>query len=181
MRMTRLLFFTLLLCTGARLHAQTDSTSLYVQQLLQPASSADRSQAIARLVALRAAPAFPVLRAINDKKLYLLNGQAVTMEPAGDTGAVKLYSLYPVSKPLPGNPDPSALKEVSIDRADRLQLLPILPLLNLFSASPQKRLAAYSQLQQSRDTTQIPYLQAALAQETDADALRAGKDIYYGL
>lgn len=171
----------LLLCTCSTLYAQTDSTSIYVQQVLQPASSADRSQAIARLTALRAAPAFPLLRAINDKKLYLLNGQAVTTEQAGDSGTLKIYSLYPVSAPLPGNTDPAQLKEVNIDRADRLQLLPILPLLNLFSAAPQKRLAAYGQLQQRHDTAQLPFLKAALAQETDAEALRTGKDIYYGM
>ncbi|HEY0274379.1 MAG TPA: urea ABC transporter permease subunit UrtB [Chitinophaga sp.] len=192
MRTVRILglFIFYLLGQCQPLLAQTDSTGIYVRYILSGSDSLC-GVGISRLVALRTANAFPLLRAINDQRLYLLHGQPVTPQSddqqAIDSGQVALRLLYPPCQAVndgqgkPATTGTPGLSEVKISRANRLLLMPVLPLLHLFSAAPQKRMLAYSQLQQNKDSSQLPFLQAALAQETDADALRTGKDIYYGL
>ncbi|HWV68061.1 urea ABC transporter permease subunit UrtB [Chitinophaga sp.] len=166
--------------------AGQDSASIYTSQLLQPPADSVRTQAIGRLAALRIPATFPLLMAINDKKLYLLDNKAVTVDskPTGE-GTYRLYSLYPDNTLLTNSSGQplllplSALKTVDIPRGDRLQLAGIAPLLNLFSNDAQKRILAYSQLKNVGDSATLPLLQAALAKETNADARRTGKDVLY--
>jgi urea transport system permease protein len=166
--------------------AAQDSASIYTAQLLQPPTDSVRTQAIGRLAALRIPATFPLLMAINDKKLYLLNHKAVTVDskPTGE-GTYRLYSLYPDNILLTNSSGQplllplQALQTVDIPRADRLQLAGIAPLLNLFSNDAQKRIPAYTQLKNTGDSATLRILQAALAKETNADARRTGKDVLY--
>lgn len=168
--------------------AGQDSASIYTAQLLQPPADSVRTQAIGRLAALRIPATFPLLMAINDKKLYLLDQKAVTIDghPSGE-GTYRLYALYPDNTLLTNSSGQplllplSALKTVDIPRADRLQLAGIAPLFNLFSNDPQKRTLAYSQLKHTSDSATLRILKAALAKETNADALRTGKDALYAI
>ncbi|HEY9261430.1 urea ABC transporter permease subunit UrtB [Chitinophaga sp.] len=164
-----------------------DSAAIYTAQVLSPSSDSVRTQAIGRLAALRIPATFPLLMAINDKKLYLLDHKAVTIDskPTAE-GTYRLYSLYPdniLLKNSSGQPlllSLSALQTVDIPRGDRLQLSSIGPLLNLYSNDAQKRILAYSQLKNTGDSSVQLILQNALAKETNADALRTGKDVLYG-
>ncbi|MBS0028126.1 urea ABC transporter permease subunit UrtB [Chitinophaga sp. 22321] len=163
-----------------------DSASIYTAQLLQPSADSVRTHAIGRLAALRIPATFPLLMAINDKKLYLLDQKAVTIDskPSGE-GTYRLYTLYPentLMKNSSGQPllfPLSALQAVDIPRGDRLQLAGIASLLNLYSNDAQKRILAYTQLKNTGDSSAQQLLQDALARETNTDASRTGKDVLY--
>lgn len=163
-----------------------DSASIYTAQLLQPSADSVRTHAIGRLAALRIPATFPLLMAINDKKLYLLDQKAVTIDskPSGE-GTYRLYTLYPentLMKNSSGQPllfPLSALQAVDIPRGDRLQLAGIASLLNLYSNDAQKRILAYTQLKNTGDSSVQQLLQDALARETNTDASRTGKDVLY--
>lgn len=164
-----------------------DSAAIYTAQLLSPSNDSVRTHAIGRLAALRIPATFPLLMAINDKKLYLLHQKAVTVDSKpGAEGTYRLYTLYPnqiLLKNSSGQPlllSLSALQTIDISRADRLQLASIAPLLNLYNNDAQKRILAYSQLKNTGDSSVQLILQSALAKETNADALRTGKDVLYG-
>ncbi|MGN7824848.1 urea ABC transporter permease subunit UrtB [Chitinophaga sp. 22536] len=168
--------------------AGQDSASIYTAQLLQPPADSVRTQAIGRLAALHIPATYPLLMAINDKKLYLLDNKAVTTDsnPSAE-GTYRIYSLYPDNTLLTNSSGQplllplSALKAVDIPRADRLQLAGIAPLLNLFSNDAQKRTLAYSQLKHTSDSATLSILKEAIAKENNADALRTGKDALYSI
>lgn len=163
--------------------AATDSTTIYINQVLH---AAEKANAINRLVAMQEPGTFPLLSAINGKKLYLLHNEPVTTgEKTADT--YEVYSLYPESKLLVNkNGQPlhlsiDQLTVVEINRADRLLLNGILPMLELFSPEPSKRMMAYGQLKNSHAANRTAMLQLALARETNPDALRAGRDVLYAM
>lgn len=159
--------------------AASDSTTIFVSQILH---DTQKTYAIQQLVAIQDPATFPLLSAINNKKLYLLNNQAVT------TGEkTEIYTLYPKNELLvnrngqPLHTSIDALTVVEINRADRLLLNGILPMLEIFNPAPAKRMLAYGQLKDSHAPNRITMLRMALAQESNTDALRAGKDILYYL
>lgn len=163
-----------------------DSASIYVNQILQPSADSVRTNAIHRLVALRDPSTFPLLMAINDKKLYLLDNKAVTTDskPSGD-GNYRLYTVYPTYQLLQnssGQPlllPPGKLTAVDIPRADRLALVGIAPLLNLFSNDVQKRMLAYSQVGNLQDQSTLQLVAAAVNRETDENVQRIGREALY--
>lgn len=168
--------------------AATDSTTIFVSQILH---DTEKTYAIQQLAAAQDPQVFPLLNAINQKKLYLLNNQAVTtgekIESADGTTTYEIYSLYPKNELLvnrngqPLHTSIDALTVVEINRADRLLLKGILPILDLFSSEPAKRMLAYGQLKDSYAPHRIEMLQLALARETNPDALRAGRDRLFAI
>ena len=181
----------LCLFIGKQVAAQSDSTNIYVNQVLAPAADSARSLALHRLVSLRDPSAFPILGAINDKKIYLLYGQPVTTgeaeELANGDEVFHLFYLFPDNKPVletdgkPKKMSLTALKKVEISRAERLALNPILPYLNLANPEPKKRIIAYGQLLSSSDDSKIRILSEALKLEKDKEALTAGKEVLFQL
>ena len=143
----------LCLIIGKQVAAQSDSTSIYVNQVLVPATDSARSLALHRLVSLRDPSTFPILEAIHEKKIYLLYGQPVTTgeveELANGEEVFPLFYLFPENKPVleaDGKPKKlslTVLKKVDISRTERLVLNSILPYLNLANAEPKKRIIAY--------------------------------------
>lgn len=164
--------------------AATDSTTIFVSQILH---DSEKTYAIQQLVARQDPQTFALLNAINNKKLYLFNNEAVTTGEKNGTSSYEIYSLYPKNELLvnkngqPLHTSIDALTVVEINRADRLLLNGILPILELFSPEPAKRMLAYGQLKDSHAPHRIEMLQVALARETNSDALRAGKDILYAI
>lgn len=164
--------------------AATDSTTIFVSQILH---DTEKTYAIQQLVARQDPQTFALLNAINNKKLYLFNNEAVTTGEKNGTSSYEIYSLYPKNELLvnkngqPLHTSIDALTVVEINRADRLLLNGILPILELFSPEPAKRMLAYGQLKDSHAPHRIEMLQMALARETNTDALRAGKDILYAI
>jgi len=175
------------LCWGIA-HAQ-DSTSIYIQQVLHPQHDTMRGQALSRLAALQPPAALPFLEAVNSSSLYLLRDKAVTTG-GKKSGAEELFTVYEVFpshqllKDESGQPlmlPASSLQQVQISRVQRLQLASLSSWLGIFSADPQKRAMSYGQLQQTSDTSQIKALALALQMETNAAALRAGKEAWYAI
>ena len=181
----------LCLFIGKQVAAQSDSTRFYVNEVLSPANDSARTLAIKKLVLLRDPSTFPVLGAINDKKIYLFEGKPVTTgeaEELADGGEVfPLFYLFPENKPVletDGKPKKmviAALKKIDISRSDRLSLNSILPYLNLANPEPKKRIIAYGQLLTSSDASKINILTEALKLENDKEALTAGKEILFQL
>ena len=181
----------LCLFIGKQVAAQSDSTRFYVNEVLNPANDSARTLAIKKLVLLRDPSTFPVLGAINDKKIYLSEGNPVTTgdaEELADGGEVfPLFYLFPENKPVletDGKPKKmviAALKKIDISRSDRLSLNSILPYLNLANPEPKKRIIAYGQLLTSSDASKVNILTEALKLENDKEALTAGKEILFQL
>ena len=181
----------LCLFIGKQVVAQSDSTHFYVSQVLNPSNDSARTRAIKRLVLMRDPLTFPVLGAINDKKIYMLNGKPVTTgepEELGEGSEVfPLYYLFPENKPVleaDGKPKKvtlETLKKVDVSRSDRLALNLILPYLNLANPEPEKRIIAYGQLLTSSDDSKIKILTEALKLENNKEAQTAGKEILFQL
>ena len=181
----------LCLFIGKQVAAQSDSTRFYVNEVLSPANDSARTLAIKKLVLLRDPSTFPVLGAINDKKIYLFEEKPVTTgeaEELADGGEVfPLFYLFPENKPVletDGKPKKmviAAMKKIDISRSDRLSLNSILPYLNLANPEPKKRIIAYGQLLTSSDASKINILSEALKLENDKEALTAGKEILFHL
>lgn len=181
----------LCLFLGKQASAQSDSTSIYVGHILYPPSDSARSTALQKLVARGEPATFPLLAAINEKKIFLLDGQPVTTglakQAADGSEVFEVFYLYPKSQPvldldgitklLPI----SELEKINISRSDRLSMTPILPYLNLANPDSRKRIIAYGQLLTSSDSAKINVLSGALNLEKDKEALTAGKEILFQL
>lgn len=152
--------------------ATQDSTGIYVRSVLEPATDGARSMALQRLAVLATPASYPFLEAVNSSDLYLLDDKAVTL---GKDSAV--YEVYPDRRLLTS--PASRLTPVRIGRADRLLLASLSAWLELFNADPQHRALAYAQLPDTAGATGMAVIRAALAADTDPDALRAGREKYY--
>lgn len=163
---------------------QTDSISIQVAAVLNPPNDTARSQALRYLAAQKDPATFPLLAAINDKKLYTLDGKPVTTGE-GETSAGKevftVFYLYPQNTPAATKLPAEQLQKVEISRSERLILNVVLPYLNLTSHDPQKRIMAYGQLVGATDTGKIALLEKALRQETDPGARTAGREVLFQL
>lgn len=161
---------------------QADSISIRVAAVLSPRNDTVRSQALRYLAAQKDPATFPLLAAINDKKLYMLDGQPVTTGEAEDSGGKEVFTvfyLYPQNQRAAARLPADRLQKVEISRSERLILNVVLPYLNLTSHDPQKRIMAYGQLVSAPDTGKIAILEKALRQEADAGALTAGKEVLF--
>lgn len=178
--MKHLLSITLLffgsLVSGSSL--QKDSLSYFAQNSISGNDSI-KQLSVKRLVESGNTDVYSLLAAIYDKKIYLYDNKAVTtgLKTTAEDGTdfYEIYALYPDNAPLK---DASGmilklpllkLKEVEFGRSERLLIGQIGPYLNISSADPEKRKAAYGQFQVSKDTAALPVLQAALARETSSD------------
>lgn len=176
---------------GKQVFAQSDSTSIYVSTVLNPPGDSARSIALQRLVKRGEPATFPLLAAINEKRIFLLDGKPVGTGPAQQAAdgseVFEIYYLYPKNEPVfnsDGNVKTvpvSALTKVNISRADRMAMTPILPYLNLANPEPKKRIIAYGQLLTASDSLKINVLSGALKLEKDKEALTAGKEILFQL
>lgn len=183
--------FCMCFLIGNQAFAQSDSIKIYIANVLNPPNDSARTIALHQLVALREPATFPLLAAINDKKIFLLDGKPVTTgeaeELADGSEVFPLYYLYPVNEQvLDANSKPkkvlaAELKKVDISRTERLSLTEILPYLNLANPEPKKRIIAYGQLVASPDKDKINILSEALTLEKDKEALTAGKEILFQL
>ncbi|MGN7884335.1 urea ABC transporter permease subunit UrtB [Dyadobacter sp. 22481] len=163
---------------------QADSISIRVAAVLNPPNDTARSQALRYLAAQKDPATFPLLAAINDKKLYTLDGKPVTTgegETSGGKEVFTVFYLYPQNKPAATKLSAEQLQKVEISRSERLILNVVLPYLNLTSHDPQKRIMAYGQLVDAKDTGKIALLEKALKQETDPGALTAGREVLFQL
>lgn len=163
---------------------QADSISIRVAAVLNPPNDTARSQALRYLATQKDPATFPLLAAINDKKLYTLDGKPVTTgdgETSGGKEVFTVFYLYPQNKPAATKLSAEQLQKVEISRSERLILNVVLPYLNLTSHDPQKRIMAYGQLVDAKDTGKIALLEKALKQETDPGALTAGREVLFQL
>ncbi|MDR6806929.1 urea transport system permease protein [Dyadobacter sp. BE34] len=169
---------------GGAFAQQADSISIQVAAVLSPPNDTARSQALRYLAAQKDPATFPLLAAINDKKLYMLDGKPVTTGEAENSGGKEVFTvfyLYPQNKEAADKLPADRLQKVEISRSERLILNVVLPYLNLTSHDPQKRIMAYGQLVSAQDTGKIAILAKALRQEADAGALTAGKEVLFQL
>lgn len=161
---------------------QTDSISIQVAAVLNPPNDTARSQALRYLAAKKDPVTFPLLAAINDKKLYMLGGKAVTTGEAETSGGEEVFTvfyLYPRNEQAATKLPAGQLQKVEISRPERLILNVVLPYLNLTSHDPQKRIMAYGQLVNAPDPDRIALLEKALRQETDPGARTAGREVLF--
>lgn len=167
-----------------------DSTDIMIQLMASGNSSAG-SAYLKKIIATKNPLTFPLLGAINDRKFYtykdkvVTTGEKITSEKIGETYSV--YLLYPKNEALTNTDGQKLyvplcdLKEIEVDRSDRLLILPLLPYLNLFSSVKEKRKLAYGQFQDSQDTTIFPMLQKALSQEKEFEVRRLGKECVFSI
>lgn len=161
---------------------QTDSISIQVAAVLNPPNDTARSQALRYLAAQKDPATFPLLAAINDKKLYMLGGKPVTTGDAETSGGKEVFTvfyLYPQNRQAATKLSADQLQKVEISRSERLMLNVVLPYLNLTSHDPQKRIMAYGQLVNASGPERIALLEKALRQETDPSAQTAGKEVLF--
>lgn len=167
---------------GGAFAQQEDSISIQVAAVLSPPNDTARSQALRYLAAQRDPATFPLLAAINDKKLYMLDGKPVTtgeVENSDGKEVFTVFYLYPQNQQAATRLPIDRLQKVEISRSERLILSVVLPYLNVTSHDPQKRIMAYGQLVSAPDTGKIAILEKALRQEADAGALTAGKEVLF--
>jgi urea transport system permease protein len=161
---------------------QADSISIQVAAVLNPPNDTARSQALRYLAAQKNPATFPLLAAINDKKLYMLDGKPVTTGEAETSGGKEVFTvfyLYPQNQPAAMKLPVDQLQKVEISRSERLLLNVVLPYLNLTNPDPQKRIIAYGQLVNAPDPDRIALLETALRQERDAGAQTAGREVLF--
>jgi urea transport system permease protein len=161
---------------------QADSISIQVAAVLNPPNDTARSQALRYLAAQKDPATFPLLAAINDKKLYTLGGKPVTTGEAEISGVKEVFTvfyLYPQNQQAATKLPADQLQKVEISRSERLILNVVLPYLNLTSHDPAKRIMAYGQLVNAPGPERIALLEKALRQETDPGARTAGKEVLF--
>jgi urea transport system permease protein len=177
------LLLSLCLLGSVASFAQKDSLALYVQSVITGSDSA-KEYAIQKLVEAKNPLTFPMLGAINEKKLFTLDGQIVTIGDKTEEGGTDFYTitvLYPQIKLLEGKKKLTDLKEVEVGRSIRLLLAPISPYLNLVSPEPEKRKMAYGQFQNEESLDKIKIIKAALATEVLSDVKKVGQETLYYL
>lgn len=161
---------------------QADSISIQIEAVLNPPNDTARSQALRYLAAQKDPATFPLLAAINDKKLYMLGGKPVTTGEAETSGGKEVFTvfyLYPQNQQAATKLSADQLQKVEISRSERLLLNVVLPYLNLTSHDPQKRIMAYGQLVNAPDPDRIALLEKALRQETDPGARTTGREVFF--
>lgn len=190
--MKYIFYFLLGLALPSRLladHAVHD-TQVQVNALISGSDSL-KAIAISNLVESEKTEVYPLLSAINDKKLFIYNNILVTLgekQTSDDTSEkFKVLKVYPDCKELSSEDGNSLLlplselKEVEFSRSTRLLLAPIIPYLNLLSPEVEKRKLAYSQFQGLKDKAILPKLYSAIAQEKNKEIQRLGKETIFSI
>ncbi len=149
--------------------------------LLMSADKTIKSEAFSRILTAKQVETFPVLNAINGKKLFAYKGNLVSIGEKNGTEDQVTYQvllLYPEIKPLTDANNNelqiplSALKPIKFSRKDRLSLIPLLPYINLTSSDKDLRKLAYTQFQNKSKFDDLPIIKKASAKETDTELMR---------
>ncbi|WP_223148866.1 urea ABC transporter permease subunit UrtB [Aquimarina sp. RZ0] len=144
-----------------------------------------KSEAFSRLLTAKKVTTFPVLNAINGKKLFTYKDNLVTIgEKNGTSDKVtyKVLLLFPEIKVLKDANDKalkipmSELKAIKFSRKERLSIIPLLPHINLTSTDKDLRKLAYTQFQNKPQFDNLPILEKAFAKETDIELMRFAKE-----
>jgi urea transport system permease protein len=175
------------LCVLSVAHAQTDSLAFYAELLKSKVDSV-KLTALKKLVDAKDPESFPLLGAINEKRLYLYEGKLITTGEKVEDGK-DIYYLFtlPENKALLDAKEqtivksPSELKEIEFGRADRLVISPLYPFLNLTHPEKEKRKLSYSQFQNQETSENILMLKEALSLEKDIEVIRTGRESIYSI
>jgi len=185
-------YFLLLFALPLRLLANqvVNDTQRHVSMLISGTDSLN-AIAINNLIGSEKTEVYPLLAAINDKKLYLYNdipvtiGEKKTLEEGSEL--FKVLQVYPDVKELQSKEGAtlflplSELNAIEISRSSRLLLTPIVPYLNLLSPEVEKRKMAYTQFQGLKNNAILPKLYAALAHEENKEIQRLGKETIFSI
>jgi len=182
------LWIGLILSFSNTAQAQVDSIG-YFANLLTSVEEEVKINALKKLVETKDPKIFPLLGAINEKRLFLFENKLVTTgeKVAKDKDFFVLYSVYPENEALleknnqKVSKSPTELKEIEFGRADRLIISPLFPFLNLTSPEKEKRKLSYSQFQNESDITNLSMLKQALTLEEDEEVLRTGKESVFSI
>jgi len=150
---------TLLLALLATLDAAT------LDQLAR-GDPAQRTGALAAVVAAGDAQSVPLLQAMLDGRLLLApQGPPLVLDEAG--------ALHEAITGAPRNADPDELEKVTVNNRFRRELQGALRLLALRSDKPAERAEAAAGLEQAGDSDALPAVEAALQRERDGAAREA--------
>jgi urea transport system permease protein len=174
-------------CLFSTAHAQVDSVAIYANMLISDSDSV-KLAALKKLVDTKDPEAFPLLGAINEKRLFLYEGKLITTGEKVEEGKDihYLFSL-PENKAITDSAgqnivkSPSELKEIEFGRADRLIISPLYPFLNLTHPEKEKRKLSYSQFQNQETIENVAMLKEALTFEKDPEVLRTGREAVYSI
>ncbi len=129
---------------------------------------------------------YPLLKAMNDKKLYLHEDELVTIvesRESGTKGAYFVYRLYPKYEMWNLEADQpflvksrGELDELKVARTARLLLLPVLPYVNLADTDIDKRTLAYTQFQANGTPDALNVLEVAKSKESNEAIVRLAKE-----
>lgn len=190
--MKYIFYFLLVFALPTRLLADyaVNDTQIQVNTLVSGSDSL-KAIAIINIVASEKTEVYPLLSAINDKKLFIYNNILVTLgeKQTSDDGPekFKVLQVYPECKELSSTDGNtlllplSELKEIEFSRSTRLLLAPIMPYLNLLSPEVEKRKLAYSQFQGLKDKAILTKLYSAISQEKNKEIQRLGKETIFSI
>lgn len=144
-----------------------------------------KSEALSRLLIAKQVETFPVLNAINGKKLFVYKGNLVTIgEKNGTQNNVtyEILMLFPEIKVIKDAKNRASriplndLKPLKFSRKQRLSIIPLLPYINLTSTDKNLRKLAYTQFQNKPQFNDLQILEKAAAKETDTELIRFAKE-----
>ncbi len=139
-----------------------------------------KSKALSNLILEKQVEVFPVLEAINSKKLFEFEGRLVTLGEKKLKKDEKVYTLkylYPevtIAKNTEGKEleiPLNQLRAIKFSRKDRLGIIPLLPYINLTSLDEDVRKLAYTQFQNKAKYEDLAILEKATTKETNKELL----------
>jgi len=154
-------------------------------RLLMSSDKEVKSEALLHLLLAKDVKTFPVLNAINSKKLFIYKDNLVTIgEKNGTQNSVtyEVLRLFPEITLLKDTKNNSLkiplseLKAVKFSRKARLSIIPLLPYINLTSIDEDVRKLAYTQFQNNSKYNDLPILEKASEKETNAELKRFAKE-----
>ena len=140
-----------------------------------------KSNALSKLIELKQVESFPILNAINSKKLFVYENKLVTIGEKSNTEDGSFYeimSLFPqitILKDAKNTPIKIALnnlKQLKFSRKQRLSIIPLMPYINLTSTNKDIRKLAYTQFQNNSNIDDLKILEKAAQKETDKELMR---------
>ncbi len=150
-------------------------------RLLMSSDKETKSKALLRLLSSKEVATFPILNAINGKKLFVYKGNLVTIGKKNSTEEKVTYQvmhLFPEVKTLTDANNKTLkislndLSAVKFSRKERLSITPLLPYINLTSVDKDVRKLAYTQFQNKSQFSDLAILKKAAAEETNTELIR---------
>ena len=152
--------YILVLATLCLIFPSLGQSQEVINQLLSGNDSL-KSQALSGLIQQKKIKTFPLISAINDKKLFEYEGKLITTGEKIDLSegyGYTLIQLYPEIITLvddKGNDmvkNTSDLNEIEFSRSERLLIIPVLPYINLASLDLEKRKLAFRSIPTKRNS-----------------------------